>query len=303
MSLKHANDETASTVAPAGVALAGPVVHVDMGALSHRGRVRPDNEDHFLVARLDRTMQVLMSNLPPDCVPEKHAETAYGMAVADGMGGHAAGEIASRSAISALVDLVLRTPDLIMRLDQRLTKEALRRFDDRFQQIKDVLMDHVEEDPKLFGMGTTLTVACSLGFELLVAHVGDSRAYMYREDRLQRLTRDHTMAQFLADTGAIRPEEIARHPMRHVLTAAIGTQGGKADVELERLRLADGDQILLCSDGLTDMVPDAAIADTLRRSDSASGACESLVNQALEAGGKDNVTVVLGRYRIVPAAA
>ncbi len=297
MTLKHANDDTASSVAP-NVTLVGPVVQVDMGALSHRGRVRPDNEDHFLVARLDRTMHVLMTNLPPECVPEKHTETAYGMAVADGMGGHAAGEVASRSALSALVDLVLRTPDLIMRLDQRFTKEALRRFDDRFQQIRDVLLEHVEEDPKLFGMGTTLTVACSLGLELLVAHVGDSRAYLYRQGRLQRLTRDHTMAQFLADTGAIRPEEIARHPMRHVLTAAIGTQGGKAEVELERVRLADGDQILLCSDGLTDMVSDAAIAETLRQSDSAAGACEALVNQALEGGGKDNVTVALGRYRV-----
>jgi len=275
-------------------------VEVDLAAASDRGKVRSNNEDHFLVARLDRVMQTLLTNLPEHSVPDSHTETAYGMLVADGMGGHVAGEVASRTAIATLVELVLRTPDLIMRLDRgrSLSEQALRRLDERFQEIKEVLMDKVEADPRLYGMGTTMTLACSLGVDLLVAHVGDSRAYLFRQDHLQRLTRDQTMAQYLADTGAIRPEEVATHPMRHVLTGALGTKGGRTEVYLRGLRLADGDQVLLSTDGLTEMVPDALIADVLARSTSASAACATLIELALEAGGKDNATVAIGRYSI-----
>ena len=103
------------------------LVEVDLGALSHPGKVRPNNEDHFLVGRLERTMQTLLTNLPPGDVPQRSAETAYGMLVADGIGGAAAGEVASRMAISVLVDLVLRTPDWIMRFNDLLVQEVLER--------------------------------------------------------------------------------------------------------------------------------------------------------------------------------
>jgi protein phosphatase len=273
-------------------------VTIDFGAASDPGRVRPNNEDHFLVARMDRVMQTLSTNLPSGSVPERQTETAYGLLVADGMGGHVAGEVASRTAIVTLVELILRTPDLILRLDRRLTEQALRRLDQRFQEIKTALMDQVEADPKLYGMGTTMTLACSLGIDLLIAHVGDSRAYLFREGQLQRLTRDQTMAQFLADTGVISLEEVATHPMRHVLTGALGTKGGRTKVDLRGLRLVDGDQILLSTDGLTEMVPDDRIADVLARGGSSTAACAALIELALAAGGKDNVTVVLGRYAI-----
>ena len=275
-----------------------PLVEVDLGGLSHRGRVRLNNEDHFLVARLDRVMQILVTNLPADSVPDRHTETVYGMLVADGMGGQAAGEVASRTAISVLVELILRTPDLIMRLDGGVTDQALRRLTQRFQQIKDVLAERVEEDPSLKGMGTTMTLACSLGVDLLIAHVGDSRAYLFRQGQLKQLTRDQTMAQNLADTGAIRPEEVDTHPMRHVLVGALDSQGGKTDVDVRGLRLADGDQVLLCTDGLTNMVPDGTIAELLQRPGPAADACDALINLALDCGARDNVTVALGRYQI-----
>jgi PPM family protein phosphatase len=150
----------------------------------------------------------------------------------------------------------------------------------------------------LRGMATTLTVACSLGLDLLTAHVGDTRAYLFREGRLHQLTRDQTMAQSLADSGAITPEEAARHPGRHVLTSAIATRGAFVQVELKKSRLNDRDQLLLCSDGLTEMVPEDAIAEVLQASKPSADACRKLVDLALEAGGKDNVTVVLARYRL-----
>lgn len=281
---------------PAG---ASSLVELDLAALSHPGKVRRNNEDHFIAARFDRSMRTLLTNLPEGEVPQWYAETAYGMLVADGVGGAAAGEIASRTAIHALVDLVIETPDWIMRLDEPLAREVLERMERRFQQVREVLVERAKADPALRGMATTMTVACSLGPELLMAHVGDSRAYVFRRDgRLERLTRDQTMAQSLADSGAIRQDEVAKNPYRHVLTSALATRGAFVQVELKHSRLEDGDQMLLCSDGLTDMVPDDSIARELAIPGPAAGVCRRLVDLALEARGKDNVTVVLGRYRI-----
>jgi protein phosphatase len=275
-------------------------VEVDLAAISHTGRVRSNNEDHYLVARVDRSMRTLHTNLREGEVPQHYSETAYGLLVADGVGGAAGGEIASRTAVHALVDLVIDTPDWIMRMDAPLANEVLQRMERRFQQVRDVLMEKVKADPELRGMATTMTVAVTLGADLLTAHVGDSRAYVYRSSGgvLERLTRDQTLAQSLVDSGAISRADIATHPSRNVLTSALATRGAFVQVELKRWRLADGDQLLLCSDGLTDMVPDDAIARELGAAGSAGTACQRLVDLALEAGGKDNVTVVLGRYRM-----
>jgi protein phosphatase len=281
---------------PAG---ASSLVEVDLAALSHPGKVRRNNEDHFMAARFDRSMRTLLTNLPEAEVPRAYAETAYGMLVADGVGGAAGGEVASRTAIHALVDLVIETPDWIMQLDEPLAREVLQRMERRFQRVREVLIERATADPSLRGMATTMTVACSLGPELLTAHVGDSRAYVFRRGgRLERLTRDQTMAQSLADAGAISQEEVAKHPSRHVLTSALATRGAFVQVELKRSRLEDGDQLLLCSDGLTEMIADEAIARVLAAPGPSAEACQRLVDLALEAGGKDNVTVVLARYRM-----
>jgi protein phosphatase len=260
--------------------------------------VRENNEDHFLVARLERGMETLMTNLPAGAVPDRSVDTVFGMLVADGMGGHAGGEVASRTAVATLVDLVLRTPDIIMRLDEHYTEKALRRFEQRFQDIREVLREQARADTRLAGMGTTMTLVCSAGADLLVAHVGDSRAYLLRNGRLQRLTCDQTMAQYLADTGMIAQEDIERHPMRHMLTNVLGTQDGPTDVDLTAQRLLDGDQVLLCTDGLFDEVSEASITELLAQQGSPAEACQRLITAALEGGGRDNVTVVLGRYRI-----
>src|SRR5262249_3777304 len=147
----------------------------------------------------------------------------------------------------------------------------------------------------LTGMGTTMTVACSLGIDLFVTHVGDSRVYLCRQGHLHQLTRDHTLAQSLADRGVIPHEEVATHRLRHVLTRALGGKG-EVEADVQRARLEDKDQLLLCTDGLTNMVDDAAIEAVLREAPTAGGACEALVERALKNGGKDNVTVVLARY-------
>lgn len=273
-------------------------VEVDIGALSHPGKVRPNNEDHFLVIRLDRSMRALLSNLPPGQIPDRYDEIAYGMVVADGMGGAAAGEIASQLAIGSLIELVLRTPDWIMRFDEQRAQEVLLRIDQRFQQVTQLVMEGAKTNPKLSGMATTMTAACSLGQDLVIAHVGDSRVYLFREGRLHRLTRDHTVAQALADAGVIGADAVDSHPMRHVLTHAIGTRDAKTEAQLGMVRLVHGDQVLLCTDGLTEAVSGDAIAETLSVGGTSLSACRSLVDLALAGGGPDNVTVVLARYHI-----
>jgi protein phosphatase len=274
------------------------LVNVDLGALSDPGKVRAKNEDHYLVARLDRTMRYLWTSLRPQDLPAGLTETAYGMLVADGMGGHAAGEVASRTAITVLVDLVLRTPDWIMLPDDQGIQEVLRRIEQRLHRITQALTEQALADAGLFGMGTTMTLTCSFGADLVLAHVGDSRAYLFRQGQLLQLTKDQTIAQALVDAGAISPEEATRHPLRHMLTSALAASAARARIELHHLRLEDGDSVLLCTDGLTDMVPQAAMAEVLRQGGSAADTCRALVDRALEAGGKDNVTVVLGRYRL-----
>jgi protein phosphatase len=281
---------------------ASSLVEVDLAGLSHKGRVRPNNEDHYFIARFDRSMRTVATNLSASDVPPRSLETAYGLLVADGIGGHAAGEVASRTAIAELVALALETPDWIMRLDEPLAAQVLKRMEGRFQKVHDVLVERAKADPTLRGMGTTLTLACSVGADFLTAHVGDSRAYLFHEGALQRLTRDQTLAQSLADAGEIRQDEVAEHPTRHILTGAIATRGAFVQVELRHHRLADGDQLLLCTDGLTEMVSEDVIARTLSAAKSSADACRRLVDLALEAGGKDNVTVAVGRYRIPTSA-
>ena len=147
-------------------------------------------------------------------------------------------------------------------------------------------------------MGTTLTLARSFGPVLTLVHVGDSRVYLLRRGVLHRLTRDHTKAQELADSGKLPADDVATHALRNVLTEAIGLweEGGEPDVR--RLPLADGDRLLLCTDGLTEMVDDATIAAELGRDRPAAEACQALLDLALARGGLDNVTIIVAGYRI-----
>jgi serine/threonine protein phosphatase PrpC len=274
------------------------LVRIDVSARSHPGYHRANNEDHFFVTRLGRTLQTLMTSLPAGEVPELAEEVNYLMILADGMGGHAAGEVASRMAISALVSLALDVPDWIFKVDEEHAREIKQRARTLVQEVGAMLVERGERDPALRGMGTTLTAVRSFGRDLIVTHVGDSRAYLLRTGGLHRLTRDHTYAQLLVDTGQLSPGDVAVSRHRHVLTNALGGSGDDVQVDTDRLPLEDGDRVLLCSDGLTDMVDDGAIATILQEATGSSEACERLVQRALDNGGRDNVTVIVAMYRI-----
>src|SRR6185503_2266477 len=183
---------------------------------------RPNNEDQFFVAKATRALETLMTSLPPGDVPDRTDELNYVMVVADGMGGHAAGEVASRLTIKALVALALQIPDWILRVDPGHAPEIERRAREAIQQVGSMLVERGRQDASLRGMGSTLTGARSFGRELLIVHVGDSRAYLLRAGQLQRLTRDHTYAQMMVDAGHCAPGDVAISGVRHILTNVLG---------------------------------------------------------------------------------
>jgi protein phosphatase len=145
-------------------------------------------------------------------------------------------------------------------------------------------------------MGTTLTAAYSLGLDLFVVHAGDSRTYLWHGGTLQQITKDHTVAQTLFEEGRIEQEELKTHRFRNVLTNYVGNPIDGIDTEMHRVELNVGDRLLLCSDGLSDMVDDEAIEAIMAGSGSPAEACEQLIAAALAGGGKDNVTAVVAYY-------
>lgn len=205
-------------------------------------------------------------------------------AVADGMGGHAAGEIASALALRPIIELDGR----VFGDDQ----QARRALEDAVVQANRRVVEAAETDNTLQGMGTTLTAALFEGRRLHVAHVGDSRAYLLRQGRVTQLTRDHTFVQQLIDDGTITEAEAATHPHRSVVTRAIGASA-EVEIDLETLDLASGDAVLLCSDGLSGVVDDDHIAELMTSDRTPEQTVTALVRRANENGGPDNITAVL----------
>jgi serine/threonine protein phosphatase PrpC len=209
-------------------------------------------------------------------------------AVADGLGGHQGGEVASAAAVEPLA-----------RLDGRQFTdpgEAAEALATAIREANEAILDRAAGDPALYGMGTTVTAAAVAGDgHIQLAHVGDSRAYLLREGALDQLTTDHTVVGELVRRGRLTPEQAAIHPERSILTRAVGLDP-RVPVDLpDPLELRPGDQLLLCSDGLTEAVDDDQIAELLSATPDGNAACRSLIDAANDAGGPDNITVVLVR--------
>jgi len=273
-------------------------LRVEFGAVSDTGKVRPQNEDHFLISQVSRKHEVLLTNVPDKHLPDQVGDDAYSMIVADGMGGMAAGEVASRMAIATGLKLFHKSPKWGFKINKREARELVERVNGYLQEIDLVLTRRSEADYRCFGMGTTLTAAYSISVDLFVIHIGDSRAYLYRDDQLLQLTKDHTVAQAMADAGYISPDEIRHHTKRNVLTNFLGGHHGKVKADVRWLRLKNNDRLLLCSDGLTDMVDDKSIAKILRAHSRPADSAQKLLEEALDCGGRDNVTVIVARYEI-----
>ena len=271
----------------------------EFGACTDPGRRRATSDDHFLIIRLGRSHETLASSLPDGAVPDRFNEHGYGMVVADGMG-TGGPEIASRLALSTLAQLVLRFGKWNLRINERTAWEIVQRAERFYQRVGKAVVEASLQHPSLADMSTTLTAAFSAGDELFVAHVGHSRAYLYRGGLLTRLTRDQTLAQRLAESGRTAPTELAAADLRHVLTDALGGHAGEPDVEIHNYLLMNGDVVMLCTNGLTDVVDDDKISGVLRAGEGQplEAQCRQLVDLALDRGSPDNVTTVLARYRI-----
>jgi PPM family protein phosphatase len=231
-------------------------MRVRVGVRTDVGRVRERNEDSYLVR-----------------------EPLF--AVADGMGGHRGGDVASAMTLEALKAVELPPEEPLASLVEEIKKanvEVLRRG---------------ESDKDLRGMGTTLTALLTDDDRAYVAHVGDSRAYLLRDGALQRLTRDHTLVERMVEEGRLQADQARHHPQRSILTRALGVED---DVQVDDLTLdpiQSGDRILLCSDGLSAMVDEDVIEEILVEETDPQAACDRLVEAALEAGGEDNITVLV----------
>jgi protein phosphatase len=273
-----------------------PRVRVSFGARTDRGKVRENNEDHFLVARLAKSLEVCKSSLTATGTWRCSEEDGYLMVVADGMGGAAAGERASALAVTSLGAFVLDTVKWFLHLEGREQSVLFDELRKGLQRADRSVIERAQQDPRLAGMGTTLTMAYSVGTDLFVAHAGDSRAYLYHDGNLVQVTSDHTLAQILVEAGGLSPEQAKHDKRRNVVTNVIGGPHEGVHAEIHRLSLADGDILLLCSDGLSDLVNDDAIAAILAGTTDPDEACNRLVELALEHGGRDNVTAIVVRY-------
>ena len=278
-------------------------IKVSFGAVSDKGKKRANNEDAFLIFRTGRYFKRVMTNVQEDLLPEHHEECAYAMAVADGMGGLAAGEVASSMVLSTVVNLMLSSVKWALKLDNPESRdeeirEAIQRGIDYLAKADAAVESRAEQEQSYKGMGTTLTGSYSFGDDLFIFHIGDSRAYLYRNEKLSQLTNDHTLAQELADRGDISQEAVEKHRLKHILTRSIGHSAGKPDVEIHQLKLQNNDLVLICSDGLHDMISDQQITQVINSRDSAQDKCQNLTDLALKHGGNDNITVLIGEYFI-----
>jgi PPM family protein phosphatase len=264
-----------------------PCLEVRAWGLTDTGKVRPVNEDRFTIAEFPRP--------GPDEAGRTASSRIRLFAVADGMGGHAGGQRASALALetlqSYLRDIFHNGRDLRAVSGDRVVAGLQAAVAVADAEVHGQARQH----PELHGMGCTLTAACLCQRELVIAQVGDSRCYLIRNGVLKRLTSDQTMVAELVRAGVLKPEEAARHPWRHVITHAIGGTEAGARPELQRLAVAPGDLILLCSDGLTDMLSDDELLAEAQDEASPDRLCQRLVNRANERGGRDNITVVVAR--------
>lgn len=273
-------------------------LHVDFFGMSDRGLVRAQNEDHFLIVLARRSLETALTNLPETQPGEILEETGYGMVVADGVGGEVAGEVASRQAIYTLLDLALHTSDWQFRWGPRERNVVMWRMKDRFRSVNAALLQDAAAHASLSGMCTTMTAAISYGKDLIVGHVGDSRAYLLHNGKLIRLTRDHTVGEQLVAEGTRAANDPLVLELRGLLLQTLGSREGECNPDVHDYSLHDGDQLLLCTDGLTDMVEQAQIESVLNDASSAKVACWNLIELALRNGGRDNVTVVVARYSV-----
>lgn len=250
-------------------------MHYLVSGKSDTGLLRSNNEDSFAI-NLDLSLFM----------------------VADGMGGHAAGEVASKMAVKTVCDHIKRAArshePFLGSYRNDLSPEA-NRLGSAFLLANQVIYQAARENREWFGMGTTLDAAWLPdpdGNRMVIAHVGDSRIYLVRDEKMRRLTKDHSLVEEQVEQGLISAKEASRSKVRNMITRAMG-QSRQVNVDLAELDIEPGDRLILCTDGLNGMVRDHAIERIVNQSERPEEACAELIENANQHGGRDNISVVL----------
>lgn len=273
---------------------------LDLFGLTHPGKVRPENQDHFLLCTVHPQAVIHGTSLPdPEKLAARGQRLATVMLVADGVGGSAAGREASQLAAETIMGYVTSTlrsyPAMGSQNDEDFLTALRAAALEADATVRSAAAERAQATGRLSSksMATTLTLVLAVWPWMYVVQVGDSRCYYFRDGELQQVTRDQTMAQDLVDKGALPADRAAQSPFSHVLASSIG--GPEATPEVSRVALSRSGCVLMCTDGLTKHVSDAEIAAQLGAMTSAEQVCSALLDLALERGGSDNITVLAGR--------
>lgn len=267
---------------------------LDLFGLTHQGLVRSENQDHFLIGTLHRELAVHGTSFPMSELRLRGERLATFGVVADGVGGTAGGAAASRRAVETIAQYVQSTLRCFSVADPNHEAAFVEALHGAALEAHTAVRA-IGSDTEDYGPATTLTMAIGVWPRAYVLQVGDSRCYVYGDGALRRLTRDQTVAQDFVDSGKLKAEEVARSPYRNVLSSAIG--GRNADPVVSALNQRRDNVVLLCSDGLTRHVTDEELGAALASIRSAEQVCQDLLRLALERGGADNITIIVGRAR------
>jgi serine/threonine protein phosphatase PrpC len=273
----------------------GDLLQPHVCGATDRGLVRPGNEDQFLVAVLRKAMQIQQCSFSGPATRVAN-EAGHLWLVADGMGGHEGGETASMLATEAIEEFALNVLKWFFHLRGAEGSELLLEFEQALRQADQHLTHEAAHDPALFGMGTTVTVAFFLASTAFVLHVGDSRCYLLKRGELRQVTRDHTLRELLKSRGELPPDGPAQERLSHILTNVVGGPSAGIHVDIHKVKVKPGDQLLLCTDGLTAMLTDQEIAEVLIATANSAAACSALIEAANGRGGHDNITAIVARF-------
>lgn len=266
---------------------------IDVFGLTHTGNVRKSNQDHFLLGSLRKRMDIMLTSLPAaDQLSLEDERLAFLAMVADGVGGSQKGGEASRLALELVTQYVAQSTRVYYGADANETT-FMNTLEEAALQIHADLLERGTQNPELRGMATTLTVFLAVWPWIYLLQVGDSRHYVFREGKLTQITRDQTMAQDLVEQGVLTRSDAMNSRWAHVLSSAIG--GPQAAPVVTRIRNDWRIVHLMCSDGLTKEVSEDRIREKLATMTSAKQVCEDLLQEALDAGGSDNITIIAGR--------
>lgn len=270
---------------------------LDVFGATDIGLVRSRNDDQFLIADLKKSVIIHQTSLSYD--DETHlmgGSQAKLLLVADGVGGNPAGDQASRLAVQGIVQYLLNTMHWLFRLNDGREDAFLEDLKGALAFTQEKIRQNSQADASHQQMGTTITLAYIVWPHVYLIHVGDSRAYVVRDQTVIHLTHDQTYAQALVDAGLMNESDLRKSPLRHVLSGLVGCDSRHLTPEVNQFKLAFNDKLLLCTDGLTNHVGDNEIVTILSTDRSSEETCGLLVKAANDAGGQDNITVVLAHF-------